>query len=160
LIQRTLKIYPYAPGGVGTSIAEILTGKVKPGRNVPPPPVRFVDGSGKAFNTVPPSDARFYDLLNKLVQEEPVDALGDVERMGQLASIGIVKGKPFNPDDRMRKILTDAAAVGEATSRTIAFRPRESEGFALYPGSSWINPLWVGGYTMETPPPLVSKAGI
>ena len=160
LIQRTLKIYPYAAGGVGTSIAEILTGKVKPGRNVPPPPVRFIDGSGKSFNTVPPSDVGFYELLDKLVQEEPVDALGDVERMGQLASIGIVKGKPFNPDERMRKILAEAAAVGQATSRTIVFRPREAEGFALYPGSSWVNPLWVGGYTMETPPPLVSKDGI
>jgi hypothetical protein len=160
LIERTLKIYPYVPGGVGTSIAEILTGKVKPGRNVPPPAVRFVDGSGKAFNTVPPSDVGFYELLNKLVQEEPVDALGDVERMGQLAAVGIVKGKPFNPDARMRKILMEAAAIGEATSRTIVFRPRESEGFALYPGSSWVNPLWVGGYTMETPPPLVTKAGV
>ena len=160
LIQRTFKIYPYAPGGVGTSIAEILTGKVRPGRDAPPPPVRFVDASGKSFNTIPPSDFGFYEMLNKLVQEEPADALGDPERMGQLASIGIVKGKPFQPDARMRKILTEAAAVGEATSRAIVFRPRESEGFALYPGSSWVNPLWIGGYTMETPPPMVTKAGI
>ena len=99
-IQRTLKIYPYAPGGVGTSIAEILTGAVKPGRNVEPPPVRYIDASGKSFNTVPPSDFGFYELLNKLVQDEPNDALDDVERMGQMASIGIVKGKPFEPDAR------------------------------------------------------------
>lgn len=160
LIQRTYKVYPYVPGGVGTSIAEILSGKVRPGRNTPPPPVRFVDGSDKAFNTVPPSDFTFYEILNRLVQDEPVDALGDVERMGQLAAIGIVKGKPFQPDARMRKILTEAAAVGQATSRTIVFRPRESEGFALYPGSMWMNPLWVGGYTMETPPPMVTREGI
>jgi hypothetical protein len=99
-------------------------------------------------------------MLNKLVQEEPVDALGDVERMGQLASIGIVKGKPFQPDARMRTILTEAAAIGQATSRAIVYRPRESEGFALYPGSMWLNPLWVGGYTMETPPPMVTKEGV
>ena len=160
LIERTFRIYPYVSGGVGTSIAEILTGKVKPGRNVAPPPVRFVDGSGKSFNTIPPSDFGFYEMLNKLVQEEPADALNDPERMGQLASIGIVKGKPFRPDARMRKILSDAAAVGQATSRTIVFRPRESEGFALYPGSSWVNMLWVGGYTMETPPPMVTREGI
>ena len=86
-------------------------------------------------------------MLNKLVQEEPADALGDPERMGQLASIGIVKGRPFQPDARMRKVLTEAA-VGQATSRTIVFRPRESESFALYPGSSWVNPLWIGGYSM------------
>jgi hypothetical protein len=38
---------------------------VKPGRNVAPPPVRFVDGSGKSFNTIPPSDFGFYEMLNK-----------------------------------------------------------------------------------------------
>jgi hypothetical protein len=160
LIQRMLKIYPYVSGGEGTSIAEILTGKVKPGKNVAPPPVRFVDGSGKSFNTVPPSDFGYYEMLNKLVQEQPVDALGDVERMGQLASIGIIKGKPFQPDARMSKILAEAAAVGEATSRTLVFKPREAEGFALYPGSSWNNPLWIGGYSMETPPPMVTKNGV
>ena len=160
LIERTLKIYPYVSGGVGTSIAEILTGTVKPGRNVAPPAVRFVDGSGKSFNTIPPSDFGFYEMLNRLVQEEPADALGDPERMGQLASIGIVKGKPFQPDARMRKILTEAAAVGEATSRTLSFQPRESEGFSVYPGSSWLNALWIGGYTMETPPPMITKEGV
>lgn len=82
-IERTLKIYPYAAGGVGTSIAEILTGTVKPGRNAPPPPVRYIDASGKSFNTVPPSDFGFYELLNRLVQEEPNDALDDVERMAR-----------------------------------------------------------------------------
>jgi hypothetical protein len=56
------------------------------------------DASGESFTTVPPSDFGFYELLNKLVQKEPNDALDDVERMGQMASIGIVKGKPFEPD--------------------------------------------------------------
>jgi hypothetical protein len=32
--------------------------------------------------------------------------------LGLFASIGIVKGKPFNPDERMRKILSDAANIG------------------------------------------------
>jgi hypothetical protein len=34
---KTAKIYPYKLGGYGTSIAEILTGKVRPGRPTPPP---------------------------------------------------------------------------------------------------------------------------
>ena len=160
LIEKSFKIYPYTPGGSGTSIAEILSGAVKPGREVAPPPMRFVDGSGKAFNTVPPSDFGFFEMLNALVQQEPVDALGDVERMGQMAAIGIVKGKPFAPDDRMKRILTDAASIGEATSRTLSFRGRPSEGFAVYPGSAWNNSLWVGGYSMETPPPEVTPAGV
>ena len=46
-----------------------------------------------------------------------------------IVGIGIVKGKPFNPDARMRKILTEAAAIGTATGRTLNWRSRASEGF-------------------------------
>ena len=81
--------------------------------------------------------------------------------MGQLAAIGIVKGQPFEPDERMRRILEDAAAVGNATSRALFFDSRASEEFAYYgDDSAWFNMLWVGGYTFETPPPLVTKEGI
>ena len=62
--------------------------------------------------------------------------------MGMLASVGIVKARPFAPDERVRKVLEDAVVVGNATARTIAFAPREKEGFAVYPGSWWINGLW------------------
>jgi hypothetical protein len=36
------------------------------------------------------------------------------EVLGTLAAIGIEKGKPFAPDARMKKILTEAVAVGNA----------------------------------------------
>ena len=98
-------------------------------------------------------------MINKLVQEEPADAL-DPELMGQIAAIGIVKGKPFAPDARMKKILTDAVNVASATARTLNMNPRETEGFAYYPGSAWFNWLFVGGYNFETPPPMVTKEGI
>ena len=42
----------------------------------------------------------------------------DPETLGLLAAIGIEKGKPFSPNDRMKKILADAAAVGNATRAT------------------------------------------
>jgi hypothetical protein len=159
LVQKTFKMYPYAAGADGTSIAEILTGKVKAGREVPPPPMRFVDGSGMSVNTIPPSDYGFYEMMDRLVQQEPSGAI-DPERMGQLASIGIVKGKKFAPDERMKKILTEAAATGMAVSRTLSYKPRASEGFEYYPGSAWFNQLWLGGYNMETPPPLVTPEGV
>ena len=79
--------------------------------------------------------------------------------MGSLAAIGIVKGKPFNPDARMKKILTDAAAIGTAAARTLDWRPRPAEGFYYYPNSAWMEPLFVGGYNFETPPPEVSADG-
>ena len=68
---------------------------------------------------------------------------------------------PFEPDERMRRILDDAAAVGNATSRALFFNYRADEGFAYYDDdSAWFNMLWVGGYTFETPPPLVTNQGI
>jgi hypothetical protein len=36
--------------------------------------------------------------------------------VGPATSVGIVKGKKFAPDDRMKKILPEAVAVGDATA--------------------------------------------
>jgi hypothetical protein len=161
VIKSTLKIYPYAQGGFGTSIGTLLEGHVHPDPAPDIPETKFVEGSGKAFNTIPPSDFGFFELLNELVQDEPAGSNTNIELMGDLAAIGIVKGKPFNPDDRMRRILEDAAAVGSATSRALVFDARESEKFGYYDdGSAWGLPLWVGGYSFETPPPLVTEKGI
>jgi hypothetical protein len=158
-IKTTLKLYPYVEGGQGTSIATLLTGRVHPGTPTATPETRFVEASGKAFNTIPPSDFGFFELLNEVVQQEPADAT-DPETLGQLEAIGIVKGRPFAPDERMRGILEQAAAVGNATSRALVFDPRQAEAFEYYPGSSWSNMLFVGGYNFETPPPLVGPEGI
>ena len=159
-IKSTLKLYPYDPGGFGASIATLLEGgRGLPHLPAPVPETTFVEGSGNAFNTVPPNDLGFFELLNELVQENPPGST-DVELMGQLAAIGIVKGQPFEPDERMLRILEEAAAVGNATSRALMFDPRTSERFAYYEGSAWLSNLWVGGYTFETPPPLVTAEGI
>ena len=92
-------------------------------------------------------------MLNESVQQEPATSY-DVELAGQLAAIGIVKGKPFNPDARMKKILSDAAAVGNATGRMLNWRYAVSHpDWAYYPGSQWGSMLWEGGSFFETPPP-------
>lgn len=53
-------------------------------------------------------------------------------------AIGIVKGKPFAPDARMRKIMTEALALANATSRALFMSPRDPSWF-YYPSSSWGN---------------------
>jgi hypothetical protein len=160
LIRKTMKIYPYTPGGVGTSIATALEGKVRLGRNPAVPETRFIEGSGKAFNTIPPSDYSFFEMINDNVQQEPADSY-DVELAGQLAAIGIVKGKPFRPDARMKKILTDAAAVGNAAGRALNWRYTQAHpDWSYYPGSMWGSMLWEGGAFFETPPPLFTKEGM
>ena len=112
-----------------------------------------------AFNTIPPNDFGYWETINELVQQEPAGA-GDPETLGLLAAVGIVKGQPFKPDERMRKILEDAVAVGNATARTVSFAPRPEEGFAYYPGSAWINMLFAGGYEFLDPPPQITADGV
>lgn len=107
------------------------------------PKVNFVDVSGKAFNTIHSMDYSYWSEVNDVIQTEPLDGLGP-ELAGLLASIGISKGKDFAPDDRMKKILTDAANIGAATARTIAARPREDD-FYYYPGESYWGTPFVGG---------------
>ena len=87
--------------------------------------------SGKAFNTVFPSDFSYFENLNQIVQEEPIDAISPEVR-GAIAAIGIVKGQPFAPDARMKKLLTEAAMLGNATSRSITYHPRFA-GVKIYP---------------------------
>ncbi|MEO8644394.1 DUF1254 domain-containing protein [Pseudomonas sp.] len=159
LIKEKLKIYPYTPGGFGTSIATALAGQVRLEVNPPIPPTKFVEGSDKSFNTIPPNDFSYFQMLDKLVQLEPATSF-DPELLGQLAAIGIVKGKPFAPDERMKKILTDAAAVGNAAGRSLNWRAADYPGWAYYPGSMWSNMLWQGGFNFETPPPMITKEGL
>ena len=103
-----------------------------------PAETEFVNMSNKAFNTVFPSDFSYFENLNEIIQEEPIDAIGPEVR-GEIAAIGIVKGQPFAPDDRMKKLLTEAATLADATSRTITYHPR-IDGVRIYPDDP--NSVW------------------
>jgi hypothetical protein len=158
VIKKFTKIYPYQAGGLGTSIAEFLSGKTKLGPITPPPATVFHEGSGKVMNTIPPNDFSYFEMLNEVVQQEPATAL-DPELMGPIAAIGIVKGKPFAPDARMRKIMNDALAVGNAASRSLFMAPRAADWY-YYPDSAWTNFLFVSGYEFETPIPMITPEGV
>jgi hypothetical protein len=151
-----------------------------------PPKMEFISGSGKAFNTIHANDYTFYEHLNEVIQKESLDML-DPETRGLFASIGIEKGKPFAPNTRMKKILTNAVAIANAAARSIVWYPRVDEtmkGIEIYPGedSAWMmgfldkNVFFNGEdgktmnsdarvmfhypYTAVTPAMAVSKAGV
>jgi hypothetical protein len=157
-IKKFTKVYPYEAGGVGTPIADFLRGKSKLARIAPPPPTVFHEGTGKAFSTIPPNDFSYYEMLNEVVQQEPAGSL-DAELMGAVAAIGIIKGKPFAPDARMKKILSEALTLANATSRTLFMAPRDPAWYH-YPGSGWQNLLFANGYEFETPIPMVTPEGV
>lgn len=157
-IRKYTRIYPYQAGGVGTPIAEFLAGKAKLGPVTPPPPTVFHDGSGKVMNTIPPNDFSYFEFLNEVVQQEPATSL-DPELMGPIAAIGIVKGKPFAPDSRMKKIMTEAVALANATARSLFMSPRDPSWYH-YPDSGWVNMLFESGYEFETPIPEITREGV
>jgi hypothetical protein len=140
----------------GVDLVKKFTKVYPPSQAANPPQMTFVNLSGKPFNTVAPADYRFWELLNQVVQEEPTESLDQI-RLGYYASIGIQKGKPFAPDARMKKILTEAAAVGDATARAIAFHTREKDAY-YYPNSAWQVPF-IGGYKFQTQPGVLNLDG-
>src|SRR5262245_19171975 len=112
-----------------------------------PPEMKFVDISGKSFNTIGPSDYSAFEYLNRVIQDEPNDAL-DPYTLGVFAAIGIEEGKPFAPDARLKKILIEAAAVGDAIARTLTYQSRIKDAY-FYPNSAWITPFIGGSYKFE-----------
>jgi hypothetical protein len=89
---RRVKIYPYAQAAH-------------------PPSTVFVDLIDVNFGNVIPYDIHFFELLSQFVGREPW-LTRDMAMIDHLSSIGIVKGKPFEPAPRTREILN--AAIHDA----------------------------------------------
>ena len=156
-VKKNMKVYAYQPGSYGTSIAQALDGTVRIASEPKIPEMKFIEGTGLSFNTIAPSDYGFFELINENVQNEPATSY-DVELAGQLAAIGIVHGKEFAPDERLKKILSDAAAFGQATGRALNWRYAiQHPDWSYYEGSQWGSMLWEGGAYFETPPPLFER---
>ena len=121
-----------------------------------PPPMKFINVSGKEFNTIHANDFHFYEEVNAIVQYEPNEAL-DPETLGLLASLGIEKGKEFAPDARMKKILTEAVAVANATARALTFRPRLDAYY--FPDRQWFTNFHGGSYEFLLQPGVRNLEG-
>jgi hypothetical protein len=71
-----------------------------------PPATVFTDVKEVLFDSTIRYDESFFTSLDRIVQSEPW--LGrDRAMIDQLRSIGIEKGKPFNPDAQMKQVLID-----------------------------------------------------
>ncbi|MGF1725498.1 DUF1254 domain-containing protein [Photobacterium nomapromontoriensis] len=123
--KQHLKIYPLA-------------------KQANPPKMAFTSGSGKVFNTIHANDVHFYDELKPVLDKEPI-AFITPELRGMMASIGLMKGKPFQPDERMLKHLIDGVAIGNAAARSFFFNPRQNDIYR-YPGRLWKRAFIGGDY--------------
>jgi len=102
-----------------------------------PPETKFIDASDVVFEANIPYDSRFFDSLNRMVQSEPW-LTRDKAMIDQLRTIGIEKGKAFNPDAKTRTILDDSAKEAHAwleRKYEALFTP------PFYGGTGWALPM-------------------
>jgi len=112
--KQNLKVYPLATG---------------------PRQANYANTTGMGINPLPAEDGSVFEMLNEIVQYEPVELFG-AEQLGRLATLGIAKGKPFNPDTRMQRILDQGAKQGVAMSRAIVYASRDPD-VRYWPDRHW-----------------------
>ena len=73
-----------------------------------PPPTKFTDATGVVFDSTIPYDLRYFQSLDRIIQTEPW-LERDKAMIDSLRSIGIEKGKAFNPDEKAKATFDEAA---------------------------------------------------
>jgi hypothetical protein len=96
----------------------------------------YVDVFDKVFDATIPYDSRFFESLHAFVQVEPW-LVRDKVMIDLLKSIGIEKGKPFDPDETRKAIFDEAAREARAE---IDLRYAELFVPPFHEGSHWAVP--------------------
>ncbi|HEY7000420.1 MAG TPA: DUF1254 domain-containing protein [Candidatus Udaeobacter sp.] len=110
-----------------------------------PPPTKFNDAIDVVFDATIPYDLRFFQSLNRMVQVEPWLSR-DKAMIDMLKSIGVEKGKSFNPDAKMQASLN---AAGREARAWLDAR-YETSLPAYYEGGHW---------TLPTPAEFIETMG-
>ena len=166
LIKKTLKIYPYLPGGYGTSIGSALEGKATLART----PDHKLDwaflrpaGAGEVHRRHRQGDEHGAAERLQLFRDAQRSGAEGARRRARPGDHGVAgrhrhregqalqsrRANEEDPDRRGR----DRNRRGADPELEVRVRPTAAY---YYPNSAWFNPLFVGGYNFETPPPQVS----
>ena len=130
-VLSDLRVYPYA-------------------QRANPPKMEILDAGTKAWSGVPPRGMEYWERVDDVIQREPIEPR-DIFFHVMLRPLGLEKGKPFKPNARRTKLLTDAVLVGEAMAKAntadrrfagVKYRPEARWDFALQldaddPGAYW-----------------------
>jgi hypothetical protein len=96
-------------------------------------PMQFPNASKVPADMLYPTDGSAFDVLARFIEHEYVDPT-DMEMRGMLATLGIEKGKPFNPDPPLRELLDKGAKTAFRMGHTITYEP-----LAIVPDARWYN---------------------
>ena len=112
LLRSNLK--SHSDADVAKSVAYGKKIKVYPlSQAANPPPTVFTDAANVVFDSTIRYDASFFTSLDRVVQSEPW-LPRDRAMIDVLRSLGIEKGKPFNPDAKTRVALETGAREAQA----------------------------------------------
>jgi hypothetical protein len=136
------------PGSAKQTLAELRMYPYAQRDN--PQKMEILDAGTKTWSGLPPRGMEYWQRVDDVVQREPIEPR-DVFFHAMLRPLGVEKGKPFKPDKRQTKILTDAVLVGEAMAKAnsadrrfagVKYRPDTHWDFSLLldaddPGAFW-----------------------
>lgn len=105
------------------------------GRRESAPRVRILSPGGRPWSGDQPGGLEFWERLHGIYQTETVDER-DRFFLAMLRQLGIEKGRPFAPDERLTRILTAASAAGELMARANSFAKR-FPGARHWPDRHW-----------------------
>ncbi len=78
---------------------------------------------GKEYRINRQKGLKYWEQINEVIQNLEIEER-DLYALSMLREIGIEKGKPFNPDERLKKILIEAETIGHAMLVNEAFTIR------------------------------------
>jgi hypothetical protein len=116
--------------------------RIYPLADGPDPDAAYVPFSQHPLDCTHARDVRYFERLAEIVQYEPSGAFTPYE-LGLLKAIGIERGRPFEPDERMRALLAEGIEIGDAIAKANAYASR-LDGVRAYPDRKF-EYLFVGG---------------
>lgn len=111
------------------------------------PKTKFINANGKDWSHMQPRGMAYWERLADIINKEVVQE-HDRIMMAMLKHLGIEKGKPFNPTERQKKILTEATLVGEAMAKANTFEKRFDD--VYYNSETHWKYVMVWNWTHET----------
>lgn len=124
LVTYAFRSFPGAEGGLDGAVERGKQGKwyyLMEADN-PPENTRVLIGD-KPFYADWIKDERAFEWLAEAFNRDRVPESAKAH-LGNMRRLGMLKGQPFNPDARAKKILKRAAKTGEAMVKSMAFRSR------------------------------------
>jgi len=138
-----LRAFYQDPGNLKPAVELMEQVKIYP-LNVPEAerkPMEFPNASGVEADMLPRTTAEAFDQIKWLLDREGKN-LASADGLGLLANIGLIAGKPFDPDERERALLDTAAGVAYKTSRVLGMSEElGGQSLLVWSDRHWVNPV-------------------